>query len=338
MRLLALVAIGVFGLASFLPAAKPLEFYFIDTEGGQATLIVAPGGQSMLVDAGWPGNEGRDLGRIIAAARKAGVKKIDFLITTHYHLDHVGGVPALADKFPVVTFVDHGPNNETGKQAGHLYSEYERVVVKAQHLVVKAGDTLPIKGIDVKIVSANGGLITSPLPGCGAPNSLCAKAVKKEVDPSENARSTGFILSYGDKFRFVDLGDLTWNKELELVCPNNLLGNVDLYLTTHHGMDMSGSEQIVHALHPRVAIMNNGARKGGSVPAWKAVKSSPGLQDLWQLHFAMAGGVENNVPDVFIANTEEACEGQWLRAIVQPSGEFTVYNSRNKHEKTYPAR
>jgi len=338
MRLSVLVTIGILGLASLLAAAKPLEFYFIDTEGGQSTLIVAPSGQSLLVDAGWPGNEGRDMGRIIAAAKKAGVKKIDFLLTTHYHLDHVGGVPALADKFPVVSFVDHGPNNETGKQADHLYSEYQRVVAKGQHLVVKPGDTLPIKGIEVKFVSANGALITQALPGCGAPNNLCATAVKKEADASENARSVGFVLSYGGKFRFVDLGDLTWNKELELVCPNNLLGQVDLYLTTHHGMDMSGSEQIVHALHPRVAIMNNGARKGGSVPAWKAVRSSPGLEDLWQLHFAMAGGSENNTPDVFIANTEEACQGQWLRVTVEPSGAFTVYNSRNKHEKTYAAR
>ncbi|MEO8663796.1 MAG: MBL fold metallo-hydrolase [Bryobacteraceae bacterium] len=338
MRLLVLPALGLLSLASLLPAAKPLEFYFIDTEGGQATLIVTPSGQSMLVDAGWPGFQGRDQTRIMAAAKKAGVKKIDYMITTHYHLDHIGGVPPLADKFPIGTFVDHGPNVETGKQSDHLSEEYNRVVQKGQHLVVKAGDSLPIKGVDIKFVSANGDLLTSPLPGAGAANALCASAVKKEVDPSENARSAGFVLSFGDKFRFIDLGDLTWNKELELVCPNNLLGNVDVYLTTHHGMDMSGSETIVHALHPRVAIMNNGARKGGSVPAWKAVKSSPGLLDLWQLHFAVDGGAENNVPDVFIANTQEACEGAWIRLTVQPSGEFTVYNSRNKHEKTYPAR
>lgn len=338
MKLTALVATGLLGLASLLPAAKPLEIFFIDTEGGQATLIVAPSGQSMLVDAGWPGNEGRDLNRIIAAAKKAGVKKIDYLLTTHYHLDHVGGVPALADKFPVGTFVDHGPNTESGKQADHLAAEYQRVVAKGQHLVVKPGDPIPLKGVDVKVVAAAGDLLTSPLPGGGTPNALCAAAVKKAVDPSENARSTGFVLRFGDKFRFIDLGDLTWNKELEMVCPNNLLGAVDVYLTTHHGMDMSGPEQIVHALHPRVAIMNNGARKGGSVPAWKVVKASPGLEDLWQLHFAVAGGAEHNVSDVFIANTDEACQGNWIRLTVQPTGEFSVYNSRNKYQKTYPAR
>ena len=189
-----------------------------------------------------------------------------------------------------------------------------------------------------RIASETPDYTADDLSGGGAANALCASAVKKAADPSENARSTGFVLSFGDKFRFIDLGDLTWNKELELVCPNNLLGNVDVYLTTHHGMDMSGPEQIVHALKPRVAIMNNGARKGGSVPAWKVVKSSPGLEDLWQLHFAVAGGAENNVPDVFIANTEEACQGNWIRLTVQPSGEFTVYNSRNKHTKTYSAR
>jgi hypothetical protein len=192
--------------------------------------------------------------------------------------------------------------------------------------------------VEGKIVAANGNLITTPLPGGGADNPLCAAARKKEADPSENARSTGFVLSYGDKFRFIDLGDLTWNKELELVCPKNLLGTVDLYLTTHHGMDISGPEQIVQALHPRVAVMNNGARKGGSPAAWKVVKASPGLEYLWQLHFAGAGGSENNASDVFIANTDEACQGHWLRATVLPSGEFTVYNSRNKYQKTYAPR
>lgn len=337
MKTLALFAVQMFWLASWLPAAKSLEFYFIDVEGGQATLIVSPSGQSMLVDAGWPGYEGRDVNRILAAARKAGVKKIDYLLSTHYHTDHIGGVPALADKFPVVTFVDHGSNMETGRGAERLSSEYERVLAKGQRLTVKPGDSIPLKGVDIKVVAANGERIATALPAAGSANTLCSSAVKKAVDPSENARSVGFLLTF-NKFRFIDLADLTWNKEIDLVCPNNLIGTVDVYLTTHHGMDLSGSETIVHALHPRVAIMNNGARKGGSVAAWKAVKSSPGLEDMWQLHFAAAGGAENNVPDVFIANTEENCQGNWIKMTVMADGTFTVYNTRNKHEKTYKAR
>ncbi len=338
MRLWALVALQILALAGALSAAKTLDIYFIDVEGGQATLIVSPSGQSLLVDAGWPGHEGRDANRIIAAAKKAGVKRIDYLLVTHYHTDHVGGVPQLADKFPVTMFIDHGANIESGRGAERLSSEYDRVMQKGQHLVVKPGDTLPLKGLDIRIVAAHGEKIPAPLPGGGAPNPLCSSATRKPVDESENARSIGFVLNFNDKFRFIDLGDLTWNKEIDLSCPNNLVGPIDVYLVTHHGMDISNSDTIVHALRPRVAIMNNGARKGGSESAWKTVKSSPGLEDLWQLHFAAANGKEGNVPDVFIANTYEDCEGKWINMSVKQDGEFTVTNSRNKYSKTYAPR
>ncbi|MBX5494606.1 MAG: MBL fold metallo-hydrolase [Bryobacteraceae bacterium] len=321
-----------------LPAAKNLELFFIDVEGGQATLIVSPSGESLLVDAGWPGFEGRDANRIMAVAKKAGVKRIDYLLVTHFHTDHVGGVPQLAEKFPIISFVDHGDNTETGRNADRLSSEYKRVVEKAKRLTLKPGDVLPIKGVDVRIVTARGAVLSQPLPGAGSANALCASAEKSKDDPSENARSLGFVLSYRDKFRFVDLGDLTWNKEIELVCPNNNIGTVDLYLTTHHGMDISNPSTIVHSLKPRVAIMNNGARKGGSPAAWKVFRHSPGLEDLWQLHYAVAGGTETNVPDVFIANLEERCQGNYIQVSVTPDGEFTVLNSRNRYKKTYKAR
>ncbi|MDX2154155.1 MAG: MBL fold metallo-hydrolase [Bryobacteraceae bacterium] len=320
-------------LAPALFAAKTLDLYFVDVEGGQATLIVTPAGQSILVDAGWPANDGRDATRIIAAAKKAGVKRIDFMITTHFHLDHVGGVPPLADKFPIGTFVDHGDNTETGRGAERLSSEYQRVLASGKRLTVKPGDTLPLKGVELRFVTARGESVRG-----GVKNEHCAATQQRAADPSENARSLGFVLSMGDRFRFVNLGDLTWNKELELACPDNVVGKADLYLTTHHGLDQSGPAALVHAIQPRVAIMNNGARKGGSPAAVKTVRSSPGLEDLWQLHFAVAGGAENNVPDAFIANLEEACQGHWLRVSVDPSGSFTVYNSRNKHEKTYARR
>src|SRR5436190_712039 len=216
-------------------AQKPLDIYFIDVEGGQATLAVSPSGESLLVDAGWPGFNGRDADRIAATARQAGVSRIDYLVVTHYH--------------------------------------------------------------------------------------------------TENAQSVGTIMTFG-RFRMIDLGDLTWNKEHDLVCPNNRLGTVDVYLTTHHGLDQSGAPVIVHALHPRVAVMNNGAKKGGTPAAWQAVRSSPGLEDLWQLHFAVDGGSDHNVAEPFIANMDETTS-HGIRISASSDGSFTVTNGRNGHSKTY---
>jgi competence protein ComEC len=328
---------GLLFTCAAMAAPKTLDIYFIDVEGGQATLIVTPSKQSLLIDAGWPGFENRDAKRIAAAAKKAGIKKIDFLVTTHFHRDHVGGVPEIAALLPVGTFIDHGPNRESGKAADELFLAYRKVMEQAKRMVVKPGDTIPLKGVEVEVLSADGNLIGQARKGAGAANPLCAAEKRKEDDPTENARSLGTFLTYG-KFRFIDLGDLTWNKELELVCPANKIGQVDVYLTTHHGMDMSGPAAIVHALKPRVAIMNNGARKGGSAPAWQAVHSSPGLEDLWQLHYAEAGGKENNAPDAFIANPVDEGVGNWIRLSAEASGAFTVYNSRNKYQKTYAAR
>jgi competence protein ComEC len=318
-----------------LPAAKNMEVYFIDVEGGQATLFVSPSGESMLVDTGWAGFNDRDALRIAAAAKHAGVKKIDYLVITHYHADHVGGVLQLAAKLPIRNFVDHGPNNETGKQADQLYGNWIETQKKmGQHLVVKPGDTIPVKGLKVQVLTANGDEISAPLEGAGKPNQYCSGFKRRDEDKTENARSVGTLITF-NKFRIIDLGDLTWNKEYDLVCPNNKIGTVDVYLTTHHGMNMSGSAAIVHALHPRVAIMNNGPRKGGSPEAWQVVHSSPGIEDIWQVHYAIAGGKENNVADTFIANIDEQCEGKYIKLSVQPDGTFTVTNSRNNYSKTY---
>lgn len=317
-------------------AADTLDIYFVDVEGGQATLIVTPRGESILVDAGWPTANKRDAGRIAAAARKAGLKRIDYMVVTHYHLDHVGGVEQLSETIPVGTFVDHGPNTETGANAEKLNESYSRAVAKGKHLVVKPGDLLPVKGATVRVVTARGDLLSKGLKGSGA-NPACAGVAQKKPDPSENARSLGIVVEFG-KFRFVDLGDLTWNKELELACPENRLGAVDVYLTTHHGMDASGPAALVHALRPRVAIMNNGAKKGGSPAAWQVVKNSPGLEDFWQLHFAIGGGKDNNVADDHIANMEEQCQGLGLKVSASKNGAFQVENERNGVKKSYAKR
>jgi competence protein ComEC len=334
MRNLAVIFM-IAGALSAARGAKTLDFYFVDVEGGQATLMVTPSKESVLVDTGWPGFNGRDADRIHAAAKAAGIKQIDYLVITHYHTDHVGGVSQLVAKLPVKTFVDHGPNNETGKNADELNGSYTKALATGKHLVVKPGDKIPLKGVDVQVLTANGERIASPLPGAGQPNPLCGKEYPE--DKTENARSTGVLVTFG-KFRMINLGDLTSRKELELVCPENRIGPVDVYLTTHHGTDTSNAPAIVHALKPRVAIMNNGAKKGGAPQAWQTIRQSPGLEDLWQLHFAVAGAKENNSPDSFIANLDPTCEGKHIKLSAQPDGSFSVSNSRNRYEKSYKAK
>lgn len=324
-------------LSPALQAAKTLDVYFIDVEGGQTTLIVAPSGQSMLIDTGWRGFNGRDAERIVTVAKHAKLKQIDYVLITHYHRDHVGGVTQLADRMKIGTFVDHGPNMEDTKVLREDFADYEKVLTRGKRLVVKPGDEVPLKGVTVNVLSAAGELITKPLAGAGQPNPLCGGATRKDADPTENARSLGTLFTYGS-FRMIDLGDLTWNKELDLVCPANLIGTVDVYLTTHHGTNASGPAAIVNALHPRVAIMNNGAKKGGNPSAWQVVKDSPGLEDLWQLHYSLEGGADHNVRDTYIANVDEACEGKYLKLSAQADGSFTVTNSRNKYEHAYPAK
>ncbi len=316
-------------------AAKTLDVYFIDVEGGQATLFVSPSGQSMLVDTGWPGFNARDANRIIAAAKHAKIKKIDYVVISHHHSDHVGGAKQLAERFPVGTFIDKGPSVETSAQARELAQMYQDAQAKSEHKVVKPGDAIAVKGLDIKVVTADGVIIS----GSGPANPACAGVKQDKDDPTDNARSLGMIIGYG-KFKIADLGDLTWNKELELACPNNKIGNVDVYLTTHHGLAASNAPPIIAALKPRVAIMNNGARKGGAPEAWKAIKASAGLEDLWQVHFAVAGGKETNSPDMFIANLLEGGDdtGQYIKLSASADGSFTVYNSRNKYTKTYAAR
>lgn len=317
--------------------AKSLEVYFVDVEGGQATLIISPSRESLLIDTGWPGFNGRDAGRIVAAAHAAGLAKIDYVLITHHHTDHVGGAAQLVERIPVGTFIDHGPTVETGNNADELAAIYKTALSKSRHLVLKPGDKVPIRGIDVTVLTAAGQKIASPLAGAGQPNALCADAKPQEPDPGENAQSLGTLIQLG-KFRMIDLGDLTWNKELALACPANRVGEVDVYLTTHHGGPSSGAPAIVHALHARVAIMNNGARKGGNPESIKTVRTAPGLEDLWQIHYAIEAGDESSSKKDFIANLEEQCEGRGIKLSAEPSGAFAVTNLRNGFTKSYPPR
>ena len=308
MRRLVVTAAAILALTSAPMAqrgtpAKPLEIYVVDTEGGKAALWVAPSGQSLLIDSGNPGN--RDLDRIMAAINDAGVKQIDFLISTHYHTDHIGGLMELAKRVPIAHFIDHGPNVEEREQVQGFQAAYAELYGKAKHTVVKPGDKIPIAGLDWRIVTSAGQALKTPLPGGGKPNPAGAGVTPKEASPTDdNGQSVGSVITFG-QFRAIDLGDLLWNKENDLMCPNNPVGSVDAFFVTHHGLDQSNSPALVYGVQPRVAIMQNGTRKGAGAEAMKTMRSSPGLEDIWQLHWSYNAGIELNSAGVFIANIDD---------------------------------
>ncbi|MFP5211300.1 MAG: ComEC/Rec2 family competence protein [Acidobacteriota bacterium] len=342
--LFALCAVAPLALAPAHLAATPqhaavtkahhLLIYSIDVEGGQSTLLVAPSGASLLVDTGWPDHNGRDAERIQAAMRDAGVTKINYLLITHYHTDHVGGVPNLIARVPIGEFLDHGPNREDSASTRAGYEAYLKAIAGKPHRVVHPGDTIPIPGLNVIVLAADGKHI-SAIPGIQPkPNPYCATERQWPTDPSENARSAGILVTYG-KFRFLDLGDLTGAKEVALVCPNNPIPPIDLYLVTHHGMDLSNSHAIVDAIHPLVAIMNNGAHKAGKPAAWQTVHDSPGLQALYMLHTAEDSDAAHNSPEAFIANPKGDGDGHYFKVVALSNGGFSVTNTRTGKTTEY---
>jgi len=319
-------------------AQKTLQIYFVDVEGGQATLFVTPEGQSLLIDTGWPGNDGRDADRIVAAATLAGISKIDYVLITHFHNDHVGGVPQLVARIPVRTFIDHGDNRETTNgPTVQGWQAYQQVLGtgRSKRITARPGDVLPIQGMRVSVVSSDGALIDKPLPGAGAENAACKNSEQRPADQTENPRSLGTLITFG-KLKILDLGDLTWDKEMELMCPRNKLGKIDIYIVSHHGWFQSSSPALVYGIDPRVAIMDNGAKKGGTPSAWDIIKASPHLEDLWQLHFSEEGGPAHNAPEPFIANLSGPEDtANYLKLTASTDGSFDVFNSRTNKAKHY---
>jgi len=352
----ALVISVVIDASALRSAGRTLDIYFIDVEGGQATLIISPEGRTLLVDAGYPStgtfestpgdpHASRDAQRILAAAKSASVSRIDTLVTTHFHADHAGGVVELSQLLPIASFVDHGavnPEAETGvKGTLDVFSRYARVRAKGRHTVAKAGERLPADGFDAVIVSSDGHAITKPLGKAAGLNAACAAAATTAQDPHENPRSVGFRLTFG-RFTFLDVGDLTGQPLYALACPRDLVGQIDVYLVAHHGGDDAADPATLSAFTPRVAVLNNGERKGGGARTFaslhqaSAAAGRSGIADVWQLHRSSNPGAEN-FADSRMANVDEST-AHWLKVSASEDGSFIVTNTRTGETKAYPAR
>ena len=195
--------------APIASAAATLDFYTIDVEGGKSVLIVSPSGESMLIDAGWPAAPSREAStdRIVDAVTKAGLQQIDYLVISHFDADHLGDVPALANRLPIKHIVDHGEMQ--GPSARDRFNAYGALRNSIEHIVVKPGDRIPLKGVTIEVVAAGGRQLGTPLSGAGAPNALCAtnpQATVIERDVEDN-QSIGLLFTFGS-FRMLDLADL----------------------------------------------------------------------------------------------------------------------------------
>ncbi len=335
--------------ACLLQPAKPLTIYFVDVEGGQATLVVTPTRQTMLIDAGFPDDgtfasvsgeaqRARDPQRVLAAARDAGVTEIDYLLVTHFHADHDGGVPELSQLLPIRTFVDHDQVAEETEPGvpGTLdaFKRYAAVRAKGAHLVPKPGDRIPITGIEATVVSALGSSLETSIAGATGANPACSQAGMAAQEQYENPRSTGVIIQF-EKFRFLDVGDLSGPPLYALACPNDRVGPVDVYLVAHHGGLDAAEPATFAAFKPRAAVVNNGATKGGAPATLALLRSLQGV-DSWQLHRSENPGAQNTADDR-IANPDETT-AHWLKLEAHEDGSFAITNGRTGATTRYGPR
>ncbi len=341
---------------ALIAQSRTLDIYWIDVEGGAATLVVTPSGESMLVDTGFD-TDGRDAKRIYAAAQQAGLKRIDHVVISHYHGDHVGGLAALSKLMPLGRYYGRGDKIDPVDQK--WYDSFRTVSV-GRRTIVKPGDQIPLPGTQVTVVSSDHQLLAKPVNG-GGPNALCANAEQKAPAGFENQAGVGLLLTYG-RFTFLDLIDMDWSTELELTCPVNKVGAVTLFQTNRHGSwDGAGAPAFLGAIRPQVIVFNNGPRKGlgqvdnnakpttppgVKVPPYERngyarAAALPGVEGIWQGHLSLLDKdpKHNTSPDM-IANLEEtaACQGHWIKASVEQSGRYTIVNGRNGFSRTYMAR
>jgi beta-lactamase superfamily II metal-dependent hydrolase len=329
------VMVALIGVVTSVRSAGTLDIYWIDVEGGASTLIVTPDGHSVLADTGFDGFNDRDASRIAHIVREsAGLKRLDHVLISHFHPDHVGGLAALSRQMEIGAFIDHGETVDKSPEGRAVWDRYVTVSGKRRR-TVKPGERLEFGGVELIIVAAHSQFISKPLSDT-APNPLCDSFKRQAEDTGENGKSLGYLLRAG-RFEFVNLGDLSWNFQHQLACPVNLLGKVDVLQVPHHGVRDDVLPALMWAMAPTVAVMNNGPNKGAGAAAVATVLRSPGLEDLWSLHRALGNDASHNAQEPMTANLGETagCEGAWIRARVTDDGSFVVTNSRNGSSKTY---
>lgn len=324
-------------------ADKTLDIYWIDVEGGAATLIVTPAGESVLIDTGMPGV--RDSGRIQQTAiQVAGLKRIDHLIITHLHIDHFGGAGELSKLIPIGNTYDNGipdqsPDNNPNDRSFVLTIKPYRELKAEKRSIIKANDEISLRQIEnapklrMRCIAAKQQFM-KPAPNQDKANPLCSESRLKDKDTSDNANSIVTLLEYGG-FQFFDGGDLTWNVEAQLVCPINLIGEIDVYQVNHHGLDQSNNPVLIRSLAPTVSVMSNGTRKGCEAETFATLKATPSIQAMYQIHRSLRQG-QANTSDEYIANLEQQCQANYIKLSVDPSGKtYTVAIPGNGHKRTF---
>jgi len=342
--LISAVIVSMFCCRSNAHAADegPLSLYFIDVEGGAATLIITPTGESVLIDSGYPDNQRRDLDRILQVSRDvAGLKQIDHAVVSHWHLDHYGNHAALEAEFGIGTFWDRGIPDSLSEDPEYpnRIAAYRGASQNASR-ALRAGDALPLKSgrtpLSVRVLTSGRDVISND----GEPNSFADRHQPQPDDPSDNSASLSLLFQFG-AFRFLTCGDLTWNTEAKLVTPRNPVGKVDLFMVTHHGLPVSNNPAMVLAIDPVVAVMCNGPKKGGAEQTMKTLREVQSLKDWFQLHRNVDLDASLQARPECIANsgTTADCKGEWIRAVVAPDGNsYTVQIGPNGTLHKYSVR